>query len=122
MQALKNEDIIVFGQGSQTRSFCYVNDLIDGLIKLMDSDAEITGPINLGNSTENTILELAEKIIELTKSNSKIIYQPLPADDPSRRQPCLDIAKEKLGWAPNTPLEKGLKKTIDYFRDFLKEQ
>lgn len=122
MQALKNEDITIFGQGSQTRSFCYVDDLIGGLIKLMDSDADITGPINLGNPTENSILELAEEIIQLTKSKSKIIYQPLPADDPSQRQPCLDLAKEKLDWAPNIPFEKGLKKTIAYFQNFLKQQ
>jgi len=122
MQALKNADITIFGRGEQTRSFCYVDDLIEGLIKLMNSGPDFTGPVNLGNPTENTILELAEKIIELTKSRSGIIYQPLPADDPCRRQPCLDIAKAKLNWQPDTPLEEGLKKTIAYFRDFIKQQ
>jgi len=122
MQALKNADITIFGRGDQTRSFCYVDDLIEGLIKLMNSGPDFPGPVNLGNPTENTILELAEKVIELTKSRSKIVYQPLPADDPCRRQPCLDIAKAKLNWQPDTPLEEGLKKTIAYFRDFLKQQ
>lgn len=99
IQALKNEGITIFGQGSQTRSFCYVDDLIGGLIKLMDSDADITGPINLGNPTENTILELAEKVVQLTKS--KIIYQPLPADDPKQHCPNIELAKEKLNCRNN---------------------
>jgi len=120
MQALKNEDITIFGQGTQTRSFCYVDDLIDALIKLMNSDDDFTGPVNLGNSNEITIIELAKKVIEITKTKSKIIYKPLPADDPCRRQPCLGLAKEKLNWHPNVLLEEGLKKTIAYFQDFLK--
>ncbi|MBA7643491.1 GDP-L-fucose synthase [subsurface metagenome] len=120
--ALKNEDITVFGEGTQTRSFCYVDDLIGGLIKLMDSDDGFTGPVNMGNPNENTILELAKKVIELTKSKSKIVYQQLPADDPCQRQPCLDLAKQKLNWYPKVLLEEGLKKTIAYFQNFLKEQ
>jgi UDP-glucuronate decarboxylase len=122
MQALKNEDITIFGKGTQTRSFCYVDDLIDGLIKLMNSDDSFTGLVNLGSPNENTILELARKIIKLTKSKSKIIYQPLPADDPCRRQPSLDLAKKTLNWHPKVLLEEGLKKTIAYFQDFLKQQ
>jgi UDP-glucuronate decarboxylase len=122
MQALKNKDITIFGKGTQTRSFCYVDDLIGGLIKLMDTDDGFIGPVNLGNPNENTILDLAKKVIELTKSKSKIIFQPLPTDDPCQRQPCLDIAKEKLNWQPNVSLEEGLKKTIAYFQDFLKQQ
>ncbi len=119
MQALKNEDITIFGKGTQTRSFCYVDDLIGGLIKLMDSDDDFTGPVNLGNPNESTILHLAKKIIELTESESKIVYRPLPTDDPYQRQPCLDLAKEKLSWQPNIPLEEGLRKTIAYFQTFL---
>jgi len=122
MQALKNKDITIFGKGTQTRSFCYVDDLIGGLIKLMDTDDGFIGPVNLGNPKENTILDLAKKVIELTKSKSKIIFQPLPTDDPCQRQPCLDLAKEKLNWQPNVSLEEGLKKTIAYFQDFLKQQ
>ena len=119
MQALKNEDITVFGEGKQTRSFCYVDDLIGGLMTLMDSGDDFTGPVNMGNSNENTILELAEKIIELTNSNSKIVFRPLPADDPCQRQPCLELAKEKLNWSPKIDLHQGLKKTIPYFQDFI---
>jgi UDP-glucuronate decarboxylase len=122
MQALKNKDITIFGKGTQTRSFCYVDDLIGGLIKLMDTDDGFIGPVNLGNPNENTILDLAKKVIELTKSKSKIIFQSLPADDPCQRQPCLDLAKEKLNWYPSVSLEEGLKKTIAYFQDFLKQQ
>lgn len=122
MQALKNKDITIFGKGTQTRSFCYVDDLIGGLIKLMDTDDGFIGPVNLGDPNENTILDLAKKVIELTKSKSKIIFQPLPTDDPCQRQPCLDLAKEKLNWQPNISLEEGLKKTIAYFQDFLKQQ
>ncbi len=120
MQALKNEDITIFGKGSQTRSFCYVDDLIEGVVKLMNSNDDFIGPVNLGNPKENTILELAKEIIELTKSKSNIVYQLLPPDDPCRRQPCLDLAKEKLNWQPRIPLEEGLKRTITYFQDFLK--
>jgi len=119
MQALKNEDITIFGKGTQTRSFCYVDDLIDGLIKFMAGDDDFVGPVNLGNPNENTILELAMKIIQLTESNSKITYQQLPADDPCRRQPCLDLAIQKLNWKPETSLETGLSETIAHFQEFL---
>ncbi len=119
VQALKGEDITVYGDGSQTRSFCYVDDLIDGLILLMNSSDELTGPINLGNPNESTILELAQKIIDLTNSKSKIIFKLLPADDPKQRQPDISLAKEKLNWQLKVSLEDGLKKTIEYFRDIL---
>ncbi len=120
VQALKDEDITVYGKGNQTRSFCYVDDLIDGMIKLMNSDKNITGPINIGNPAEFTILELAEKVIELTNSKSKIVYKPLPQDDPMQRKPVIDLAKEKLGWEPKVQLEEGLKKTIEYFDRLIK--
>lgn len=122
MQALKNEDITVFGDGSQTRSFCFVDDLIGGLISLMDTEDDFTGPVNIGSQAEITILELVQKIIELTKSNSKIVYRPLPSDDPCRRQPLLDLAKEKLNWQPQVPLQNGLQKTISYFETLLEEE
>jgi UDP-glucuronate decarboxylase len=121
VQALKNEDITIFGNGTQTRSFCYVDDLIDGLIKLMNSDDNFTGPVNLGNPTESTISFLAKKIIELTESQSRIVYSPLPGDDPRKRQPHLKLAKKVLNWQPGITLEVGLKKTITYFRTFLTE-
>ncbi len=116
MQALQNKDITIFGDGSQTRSFQYVDDLVEGLIKMMDSSADFIGPVNIGNPNEFTILALAEKVIELTKSSSKIVRMPLPPDDPSQRQPDITLAKEKLNWEPYIELEEGLKKTIDYFR------
>jgi UDP-glucuronate decarboxylase len=119
MQALKGEPITIYGDGSQTRSFCYVDDLINGFIKLMDSPAEITGPVNIGNPNEFTILELAEMAIRQTGSSSEIIRLPLPADDPKQRQPNISVAKEKLGWEPTVPLELGLARTIDYFRRFV---
>jgi UDP-glucuronate decarboxylase len=119
VQALRNEDITIYGDGSQTRSFCYVDDMIDGLIKLMNSDDEITGPINLGSPNEFTILELAKKVIELVCSDSKIVYKPLPQDDPHQRQPLIELAKKQLGWEPKVQLEKGLKKTIDYFKEIV---
>lgn len=119
VQALRNEDITVYGDGSQTRSFCYVDDMIDGLIKLMNSPEEITGPINLGNPHEITILELAKLIIELTGSNSNIRFEPKPADDPTQRQPDITKAKQILQWQPSTPLEIGLQKTIEYFKRIL---
>ena len=119
VQAIKNEDITIFGDGSQTRSFCYVDDMIDGLIRLMNSDDEITGPINLGNTQEISILELAAKIIELLQSRSKIVYKPLPEDDPCQRQPAIDLAKKQLSWEPRVQLEAGLKKTIDYFKGII---
>ena len=118
MQALRNEDITIFGKGVQTRSFCYVDDLIGGLIRLMNSGDDFTGPVNLGNPCESTILYLAEKIIELTESKSKIVYRSLPIDDPCKRQPRLDLAREKLNWQPKVPLEEGLRRTIAYFRTF----
>jgi UDP-glucuronate decarboxylase len=116
VQALKNIGITIYGDGSQTRSFCYVDDLIDGLVKLMNSNDEITGPINLGNPNEFSILELAEMVIKLTNSNSKIIFQPLPQDDPRQRQPDITQAKSILNWVPQIPLSEGLVKTIDYFK------
>ena len=128
MQALRGEDITVFGDGSQTRSFCYVDDLIDGLIKLMNSSDDFTGPVNLGNPVEFSILELAEKVIELVNSThktqhskSKIVYKPLPQDDPVRRKPDISLAKEKLNWQPKVNLEEGLTKTIEYFRNLTKQ-
>jgi len=120
LQALRNEPITVYGDGLQTRSFCYVDDMIEGLIRLMDSPDEITGPINLGNPEEISILELAQKIIELTGSRSKILFKPPPVDDPRHRQPLIDLAKEKLGWTPKTPLVVGLTKTIQYFEELLR--
>ena len=118
MQALTDRDITVFGDGEQTRSFCYVDDLIDGLIKLMDTEDDFTGPINLGNPEEFMILELAEKIIKLTGAKSKIKHEELPSDDPRQRQPDIGLAKKSLGWEPKIELEKGLKKTIEYFENF----
>jgi UDP-glucuronate decarboxylase len=120
MQALRNEPITLFGDGEQTRSFCYVDELVDGLIRLMNSDATLTGPINLGNPTEFTIRELAELVVELTGSKSELVYRPLPQDDPLRRQPDIHRARETLGWEPKIPLREGLKKTIAYFDSLLK--
>jgi UDP-glucuronate decarboxylase len=121
IQALTGRNLTVYGSGTQTRSFCYVDDLIEGLMKLMESPNDFTGPVNLGNPEELTIIELAEKIIELTGSRSKIELKPLPADDPVQRRPEIKLARERLGWSPRTPLETGLKKTIAYFEDsFLK--
>jgi len=116
MQALNNEDITIYGAGNQTRSFCYVDDLVEGLIRLMASPDDCTGPVNLGNPGEVSILELAERIIELTRSESQIVFAPLPEDDPKRRQPLLDRAKTQLDWRPSTELNEGLIRTIDYFR------
>lgn len=120
VQALKNKDITIYGDGSQTRSFCYCDDLIRGMIAMMATPDEITGPINLGNPHEFTIKQLAELVIELTGSNSKIIYEPLPSDDPTQRQPIIDKAKEILGWEPTVQLREGLIKTIEYFDKKLK--
>jgi len=117
LQALGNEPITIYGDGSQTRSFCYVDDMISGLIRLMNTPDDFTGPVNLGNPIEISILELAEKILRMTGSKSKITFKPLPADDPKQRQPLIELAKEKLGWTPEVPLEEGLKKTIAYFED-----
>jgi UDP-glucuronate decarboxylase len=115
MQALRNEPITLFGDGSQTRSFCYVDDLIDGIVMLMGTGDEIVGPINLGNPHEFTIRELAEKIIELTQSHSSLVVHPLPSDDPLQRQPNIDVAKSTLNWEPKIQLEEGLYKAIQYF-------
>lgn len=116
LQALRGEPITVFGDGGQTRAFCYVDDLIDGLVRLMSTEPDFTGPVNLGNPVEMSVLSLAEHIIELTGSKSKIERRPLPQDDPMQRCPDISLARSKLGWEPRVPLETGLKKTIDYFR------
>ena len=117
IQALKNEDITIYGDGSQTRSFCYIDDLIDGLVRMMNSDC--IGPVNLGNPSERTILNLAELIIKLTGSKSKIIHMPLPADDPVKRQPDITTAESVLNWKPKVGIEEGLMKTIQYFKELL---
>jgi UDP-glucuronate decarboxylase len=119
MQALTGRDITVFGAGGQTRSFCYVNDLIDGMFRMMNNPQTFIGPVNLGNPHEFTILELAEKVIRLTGSRSKIVFKPLPADDPTQRRPDIELARQKLGWQPVIELEEGLRRTIDYFKTFL---
>jgi len=119
LQALKGEDITVYGDGSQTRSFCFVDDLVSGLIAMMDRD-DFIGPVNLGNPAETSILEFAERIIALTGSRSKVVFKPLPADDPRQRQPDISLAGEKLGWSPKVPVEEGLQKTISYFSALIK--
>jgi len=116
IQALTGQDITIFGDGSQTRSFCYVDDLLEGMVRLMNTGDEMTGPINVGNPVEFTIRQLAEMVISLTGSKSKIIFEPLPADDPMQRKPDIEKAKTQLKWEPKVPLEEGLKKTIEYFR------
>lgn len=118
-QALRGEPITIFGDGSQTRSFCYVDDLIEGLIRLMQSPDDVTGPINLGRPDEFKILDLAQKIVELTNSKSDIVFKPLPTDDPKQRRPDITLAREVLGWEPRIELEEGLKKTIAYFEEVL---
>jgi UDP-glucuronate decarboxylase len=115
VQALRNQDITLYGEGSQTRSFCYVDDLIDGLIRLMATPDDVTGPINLGNPVEFTIRELAEIVIDLTGSSSRIVARPLPQDDPRQRCPDITLAKTSLGWEPRVQLREGLSKTIAYF-------
>ena len=123
IQALKNEDITIYGTGNQTRSFQYVDDLVEGLIRMMNTPDSFYGPVNIGNPNEFTILELAQKVIELTKSKSKLIFLPLPQDDPTQRQPDIALAKKMLNrWEPKIQLEEGLLKTIDYFRRILLEQ
>ena len=119
VQALRGEALTVYGEGGQTRSFCYVSDLVDGLIRLMNSGDDFTGPVNLGNPGEFTILELAKKAIAATGSSSKIEYRPLPADDPTQRQPVIDMAREKLGWEPTISLDQGLPPTVAHFRALL---
>jgi UDP-glucuronate decarboxylase len=116
VQALKGEDITIYGDGSQTRSFCYVDDLIQAMTRMMDTPDEFTGPINIGNPQEFTIRELAEHIIRLTESRSRLSFKPLPADDPKQRRPDISLAKEMLGWSPTIELAEGLERTIRYFR------
>ena len=119
VQALRGEDLTLFGDGSQTRSFCYVDDLVEAMLRMMDSEPEFIGPVNLGNPGEFTMLELAELVLKLTGSKSKVVYRPLPQDDPKKRRPDISLAKEKLGWGPKVPLDEGLKRTIAYFRELL---
>jgi len=116
VQALQGRDLTIYGDGSQTRSFCYVDDLVSGLIRLMESDDAVTGPINLGNPGEFTIKELAEKVLGLVDNGSRLVYEPLPQDDPTQRQPNIDKARQALGWEPKVTLDDGLPKTVDYFR------
>ena len=116
-QALANQDITVYGDGSQTRSFCYVSDLVEGMIRMMENEQNFIGPVNLGNPVENTILEFAQKIITITGSKSRIVNNPLPQDDPKQRRPDISFATRTLGWQPNVNLDNGLKKTINYFRN-----
>jgi len=120
IQALRNEDITIYGTGNQTRSFCYVSDLVDGLMRLMQTPGEVTGPVNLGNPVEFTIRQLAETVISLTGSSSKIAYRPLPEDDPSQRCPDIGVAQNLLGWVPRVQLRDGLMKTIEYFERLLR--
>ena len=119
VQALQDKPITVYGDGNQSRSFCYVDDLIEAFILLMNSPDDVTGPINTGNPGEFTILELAKKVISMTNSRSEIIFEPLPSDDPRQRQPDISLAKEKLGWEPKISLDDGLRPTIDYFSGYL---
>jgi len=119
LQALRNQDITVYGDGQQTRSFCYVDDMIEGIIRMMKTSDEFTGPVNLGNPEEYSIIELAQKIIELTDAKSKIVYRQLPEDDPIQRQPNIELAKQQLDWEPKTELNQGLMDTIDYFRKLI---
>ena len=119
VQALKGEDISIYGDGSQTRSFCYVDDLIEAMLRMMDTENGITGPVNIGNPGEFSMLELAEMVLRLTGSRSKLVFQPLPADDPKQRKPDITIAKEQLGWEPKVALEDGLRETVAYFRSTL---
>lgn len=119
VQALNGEDITIYGNGQQTRSFCFVDDLVDGMIRMMNSRDGFTGPVNLGNPGEFTMLQLAELIIQITGSHSKIVYLPLPQDDPTQRKPVIELAKKELDWEPTIPLEEGLKRTIAYFKETL---
>jgi UDP-glucuronate decarboxylase len=121
VQALKGEDISIYGTGQQTRSFCYVDDLIEGFVRMMQSERDFTGPVNMGNPCEFTMLELAEKVIKLVGSKSKLLFMPLPVDDPKQRQPDISLAKEKLAWEPKVSIEDGLKETIKYFRTYLSQ-
>jgi len=121
VQALRGESITMFGDGTQTRAFCYVDDLVEGLIRLMDADDALVGPINLGNTAEFAIADLADTILSLTGSKSKIVRQPLPADDPTKRRPDLSSAKDALSWYPRVPLREGLLRTIEYFDELLRQ-
>jgi UDP-glucuronate decarboxylase len=121
VQALLDRDITIYGDGTQTRSFCYVDDLIDGLVRLMGASDEVVGPVNIGNPIEFTILQLAKLVVELTESRARIVHRPLPQDDPRQRQPDISKANELLGWKPATPLEKGLVRTIEYFESLLRD-
>ncbi len=118
VQALRGNDITIYGDGKQTRSFCYVDDLIDGMIRMMNCE-DFIGPVNIGNPGEFTMLELAQKIIDMTGSKSELVYEPLPSDDPAQRRPVIDLAKEKLDWNPTVALDEGLKKTIEYFKEVI---
>jgi UDP-glucuronate decarboxylase len=122
VQALRGEDITIYGDGTQTRSFCYVDDMVDGLLRLMNSEERLTGPINLGNPDEHTMIELAELVLELVKSSSKLVHRPLPQDDPRQRQPDITLARDRLGWAPRVALRDGLAETVSYFRHLLAAQ
>ena len=120
VQALRGDDITIFGDGQQTRSFCYVDDLVEAMVRMMDTEQGFTGPVNIGNPGEYTMLELAETVLRMTKSRSKLVYQPLPSDDPKQRCPDIGLAAAKLGWTPRVQLEDGLRPTIDYFTQVLK--
>lgn len=119
VQALKGEEITIYGEGNQTRSFCYVDDLVEAMLRMMATPAGFTGPVNIGNPIEFTMLELAEKVVSLVKSSSKLVFCPLPSDDPRQRQPDITLAKKELDWQPQVNLENGLKSTIAYFRKIL---
>jgi len=119
VQALKGEDITIYGDGQQTRSFCYVDDLIEGFIRFMETESGFTGPLNMGNPIEMTMLVLAEKVINLVGGKSKLVFHPLPSDDPKQRQPDIRLAKEKLAWEPKVTLDDGLRETVNYFRKIL---
>jgi UDP-glucuronate decarboxylase len=122
VQALRGQDITIYGDGTQTRSFCYVDDLLEAMQRMMATADEVTGPVNIGNASEFSMLELAEKVIKLTESKSKIVFQPLPADDPRQRRPDISLAQQLLdGWRPTVTLEQGLEKTVAYFRSILQK-
>jgi UDP-glucuronate decarboxylase len=121
VQALTGADLTIYGDGSQTRSFCYVEDLVEGLIRLMESPEPVTGPINLGNPGEFTILELAQKVLNLTGSRSKLVFRPLPENDPTQRRPDIGKAKELLGWEPRVSLDEGLARAIPFFEQFMRD-
>jgi UDP-glucuronate decarboxylase len=119
VQALQGKDITIYGDGSQTRSFCYVDDLVEGFVRMMNSEEGFTGPVNMGNPGEFTMLQLAENVLRLTRSSSRLVFLPLPEDDPRQRQPDISLAQEKLGWQPLVSLVEGLVPTIEYFRKLL---